>query len=70
MTNYEKIKNMSKEELARWIMEHDYNSIQDEFCPKLCPFSENGEDCHHEECVYNTDNTVLDYLESEDTSCN
>lgn len=70
MTNYEKIRSMSKEDFAKWLRYYDFNSLQDEFCPKLCPFSCNGEDCEYDSCVYNTDNTVKDWLDSESEDSN
>lgn len=51
MIRYEKVKNMSIDELAKFIIEFDKEKMDDEFC-RACKEQDEEEGCFHDNCAY------------------
>jgi len=70
MTNYEKIKAMTKEEMINFILEVMCEMISDEWCTRYCEFRNEDDDCTYfklKHCHYLDDKLVIQkWLEVEE----
>ena len=63
MTVVEKVREMSDEQLAKFIMSCRLNKLERIWCSHLCPYRHRlNEDCN---CTYGEYETILGYLQSE-----
>ena len=62
MTNYEKIKAMTKEEMAEFLEKVMCEFISEEYCEKQCEFRNKDDDCTYfklKHCHYLDDKLVI-----------